>query len=153
MVSSARTPSQSRLTGPASSRPLGAPTQSWAVDESGSIVAFLALVLAGFALAAGLITVTAGHAVRVARAQWAADAAALAAASDLDAGGIRSGRRLAEANGAELVGFTTVPSSTAFPQPVDKSGDGWAGPLSAIVVVEVELDGVRARAAAARFHP
>lgn len=113
-------------------------------SDRGSMVPLLALVLLVLAMVVGSIGLSTRHYVRLARAQWAADAAALASAAvGLSGSDIDSARVLAEANGAELVSVSVV----------DSIGDSDIGatPLSSVVVVEVELGGVRARSAARRF--
>ncbi|MGH1489149.1 MAG: hypothetical protein ACRBK7_07100 [Acidimicrobiales bacterium] len=116
----------------------------WLRSDRGSIVPLLAVVLLVLAMVTGTIGLATQHYVRLARAQWAADAAALASAAvGLSGSDIDSARALAEANGAELVSVSVV----------DPTGGSGAGPtpLSSVVVVEVELGGLRARSAARRF--
>ncbi len=121
-------------------------------DERGSALPLLAIVLGTVALALSLILVQAQYRVRVARAQWAADGSALAAASDVVAGPEAGGPvarqaavSVAEANGARLVSIEVTNQASSH-----RGIDG-VTPISPTVVVEVELDGVVARAAAARF--
>ena len=123
-------------------------------DERGSATPLLAIVLGGVVLALSVIVVRAEYRVRVAQAQWAADAAALAAAAEvvsaLDGGGPearRAATRLAEANGARLVSTELIDR----PGPRSHPGIDESTPISPTIAVEVELGGVRARAAAARF--
>ncbi len=124
------------------------------------------MVLAGFGLAVGLIAVTARHEVRSAKAQWAADAAALAAASvgvgveggaNTAGGGHRVAAAVAEANGADLLAVSVVDGDGA---PVGRSAESRFernSPISGgsgqwpVVVVRVDYRGVPAAAAAQRF--
>lgn len=123
-------------------------------DEGGGVPAMGAVLLGSVSLALALVLVSAEVRVRMARAQWAADAAALAAAADLvagrDGGGSaarRSAVELSEANGARLV------SIELLDREIDDLATGTNRPLalSPTVVVTVELDGVTARAGAGRF--
>jgi len=121
-------------------------------DERGSALPLLAIVLGTVALALSLIVVQAQYRVRVARAQWAADGSALAAASDVVAGADGGGpvarqaaSAVAAANGARLVSIE-VSNSASSHRGIDD-----VTPISPTVVVAIELDGVVARAAAARF--
>ena len=99
------------------------------------------------AVAAAMVTVTvAVHAGRVAEAQWAADAAALAVAAE---GQERAGEELAAANGAVLVSVSVVPDGVALSELGIAAHGSTISP--SVVVVEVERAGIRARAAAARF--
>lgn len=110
-------------------------------NDRGSLVPLLAIVLAACALVLALLMLSTGFAVRSARAQWAADATALAiAAVGPDEAGIEAGRRLAEANGAELLGVSTVPVPGADPAPS----------LWPVVVVKVQVGRLQAEAAARR---
>ncbi len=121
-------------------------------DERGSALPLLAIMLATVALALGLVLVQAQHRVRVARAQWAADGSALAAASDVVAGPDAGGSlaraaavSVAEANGARVVSIQVTNQASSH------HGIDGVTPISPTVVVEIELDGVVASAAAARF--
>ena len=129
-------------------------TQTRWNDERGSALPLLAIVLGGMALALSVLLVQAQHRVRLAQAQWAADGSALAAAAEVVAGpsdgGSEAGRAasaVARANGASVVSIVVIgqPSGTSHPGINDST------PISPTVSVEVELHGVRARAAAARF--
>lgn len=120
-------------------------------DERGSALPLLAIVLGTVALALSLIVVQTGYRVRVARAQWAADGSALAAAADVvgsDGGGPQARQAaaaVAEANGARLVSIEVLDRDSS------QHGIDEPTPISPTVLVEVELAGIRARAAAARF--
>ncbi len=121
-------------------------------DERGSALPLVAIVLGTVALALSLIVVQAQYRVRVARAQWAADAAALAAANDVVAGADGGGpvaraaaRSVAGANGARLVSIGMSNSASSH------RGIEGVTMISPTVVVEIELEGVVAQAAAARF--
>lgn len=119
--------------------------------DRGSVTPLVALLMLGLVLSVTMIGVSTEHYVRSARAQWAADAAALAAAANgLDGSDGSAARVLAEANGAVLVSVLVVDEPLGSSEPVTGVGDGMQ-PLSPVVVVEVEFDGVRARSAARRF--
>lgn len=113
---------------------------AWWNDDQGSILPLASLFMVGLMLIVAVIGVSTEHYARSAKAQWAADAAALAAAgSGLTGTDEQAARVLAEANGATLLSVEV--------------GDGSHQPtiLSPIVVVTIELDGLRAQAAAQRF--
>ena len=110
-------------------------------SETGAVVPLMAIVLVVTMMLGLLVGVTAQYGHRQAAAQWAADAAAMAAAVEgVDATGPSSGRGLARANGGTLISAVLMPPQ---PGPDDRF-------VSMIVVVEVEFDGVRATAAAVR---
>ena len=124
------------------------------MDERGSALPLVAIVLGGVALALSLILVQAQHRVRVAQAQWAADGAARAAAAEvvpgLDGGGAPArdaALRVARPNGARLIEIGVIDQGSGTSQ----TGNGPYLAVSPKVVVEVEVGGLRARAAAARF--
>jgi Flp pilus assembly protein TadG len=113
-------------------------------------------MLAGVVLALTLVMVATMYRVRVARAQWAADAAARAAAAEVTAGhddggpaARRAAGRVAAANGATLVTIGLGDGTAAGYAGDAGSGAPW--PVSPVVLIEVELDGVRASSGAARF--
>ena len=129
--------------------------RGWNQDRGGA-PALVAVMLGGIALGLVLVVVSAEVRVRTARAQWAADGAARAAAAEVvpasgpspvpsSAG--RAAAEVAEANGARLVSIEVI--DRVRPPPVV----GTTAPLavSPTVVVTVELAGIEARAAAARF--
>jgi uncharacterized membrane protein len=117
-------------------------------NDRGSVVPVVALLLVGLVLSVAVIQATTERYTRLARAQWAADAAALAAAASGPSGTDEvAARAVAEANGASLLGLGVGPAGSEGPVSI---GDG-STPLSPVVVVEVEFEGVRARAAARRF--
>ncbi len=128
-------------------------------DERGGVPALAALVLGGLVLALVLVVVSTEVRVRMARAQWAADGSARAAAVDLVPGrpgggstARRSAAEVAGANGARLVSIEVVDPPAVGPE----AGTTRSLVISPTVVVTVELDGIEARAAAARFaveHP
>lgn len=127
-------------------------------SDRGSVVPLLAIVLVGFALSVVVIVATSRHAARVARAQWAADAAALAvAAAGPESGGITAGREVAEANGARMIGVSTAWPSPAEQRMVRYSRTGTNGVsllstgMGPVVVVLVDYGGVEAESAAQRF--
>lgn len=111
-------------------------------SDDGSIVPLLAVVVLIVMLSGLLVGLTAERHRRHAGAQWAADAAALAAAAGgVDQTGPASARGIAEANGARLVSMSTYrPPALLGPDVV-----------STVVVIRVEFGGVTASAAAARF--
>lgn len=133
--------------------------------ERGSAAPLMALALGVVVLGLTLVVVGAEARVRVARALWAADSAARAAAavvvpdgSDGGARARRSARALAEANGARLVsieirsadgrsGEANGPDLTMG----TADGVGTVQPISPTVVVEVSIGRIRATAGAARF--
>ncbi len=131
--------------------------------ERGSIVPLAALLIVGLVLVVAMVGVWTEYFVRSARAQWAADAAALAAAGNgLTGSDVEAARLLAEANGAVLVVVSLADESgdevddLAAPDWAEQGGDNApdrVGPaaLSPVVVVEVDFEGVRARSAARRF--
>lgn len=122
-----------------------------AAEDRGSVLPLVAMLLFAFVLAGGVVVATARHHVRSVEAQWAADAAALAAASVAsESDGIAAATRLAEANGGRLIGLSVAADPALVGVGAGSVGPG-VEPPSRVVVVEVELDGVRARAAAARF--
>lgn len=131
------------------------PARSDPGGERGSIIPLFAVVLFVMVAATMAVVAIAGHTARVARAQWAADAAALAVAAvgyeggPQDGPGVQAGRLLAEANGAVLVRVSVSGSGSISVDP--NSSHHGSTPLSATVVVEVEREGVVASAAAARF--
>jgi Flp pilus assembly protein TadG len=114
--------------------------------ERGSIIPLFTIVLLVAVAAMALIVALAAQAGRVSKAQWAADAAALAVAAE---GRSDAGTALAEAHGAVLVTVSVVPDGV----PLSELGVAAHGATisPSVVVVEVERDGIRARAAAARF--
>lgn len=119
-------------------------------EERGSILPLLAIVFGAVGLSLALTVVIAGHGVRSAGAQWAADAAALAEAAEPG-----SGSAVARANGARVVSVERV-DGPAGSHPAGPPGGGagrWTGPIpmSPVVVIEVERAGLRARAAAAAY--
>lgn len=117
------------------------------VDDRGSVIPLVAVLMVAAALVVAVIVVTTEQAVRAARAQWAADAAALAAAS-AGAGAADAeqvARDLAEANGATLVSLLVAPD----PGMASQVGERRAA--SPVVVVRVDYGGISARAAARRF--
>jgi hypothetical protein len=109
-------------------------------------MSILLLVVAMMVLVIG---VTGHHGVRAARAQWAADAAALAAAgvgpTSLEAESVA--REVAEANGATLLTLVIAPESGSD----SGVGVGQRQAASPVVVIEVDYGGVIAQAAARRF--
>lgn len=125
-------------------------------DERGSVQPLLAIVVGTVALALTLVVVGATVRVRTARAQWAADAAARAAAAEVSAGTDDGGaaareaaERLAEANGGRLVGVDLLDGPAIdYDRP---PGRHEPLPVSPVIVVEVDVAGARARAGAARF--
>ena len=127
-------------------QPLGS-----AAGDRGSVVPLLALSMVGVALAVVVIGATTRHAVRTARAQWAADAAALAAASvgPTTTQGAAAARAVAEANGATLSSLSVAPGPS---DPLIGGGPSGPGtPVSPVVVVRVDYGGVVVDAAAQRF--
>ncbi len=146
---------------------IGDPDQSHGLDEvrprfdvgadRGSVLPLLAMVLAGFGLAIMLIGVTARHEVRSAKAQWAADAAALAAAAvGVSDGGHGVAVTVAEANGATLVSVSVFDATTSQQDRSNESRSERNLFASAgarrwpVVVVLVDYRGLRASAAAQR---
>lgn len=126
--------------------------------DRGSVLPLLAIVLVAFALSVTVIVATSRHSVRLARAQWAADAAALAVASvGPDDGGVVVGRVVAEANGARIISMSTGWSAPFEPLRTQISRSGTNGePLRAtgmgpVVVVRVDYAGIEAESAAQRF--
>lgn len=126
------------------------------VGERGSAQPLVAIVLGGVVLALVLLLAGTAHRVRVARVQWAADAAARAAAAEVVAGSTgggeaahRSADRLARANGARLVELSLVEIPGL--DPISSGDADGAVPASPSVVVTVVADGVEARSAAGRF--
>jgi len=143
-------------------------------EERGSVLPVLAVGLGAVGLSLALLALLAAQGVRVARAQWVADAAALAAASTMvdgdrpvppggsvgaggeaaDPGGLvrRAGAAVAAANGGRLVSLELLMAPRdAAPGGLASGGpDVETGliPASPMVVVEVERGGIRARAAA-----
>lgn len=119
-------------------------------DDRGSLLPLLAVVLGTIALALAVLTVGAGQRTQLARAQWAADGAARAAAAEVVAGDSDRARRVAaavaEANGARLVALSVRPAGRPSGSPGDR-----ALPVSPTVVVEVEIGSSHAVAAAGRF--
>lgn len=115
-------------------------------DERGSIIPLFAVVLLVAVAAMALIVALAAQAARVSKAQWAADAAALAVAAE---GQPDAGVALATAHGAVLVKVSVVPAGV----PLSELGIAAHGATisPSVVVVEVEREGIRARAAAGRF--
>ena len=110
----------------------------------------VAIVFGAVGLALAMTVVISGHGIRSARAQLAADAAALA-----EAAAPGTGPEVARANGARLVSVQRTVSAAA-PIGGGPPGGGaptWTGPVlvGPLVVIEVERSGVRARAAAAAF--
>lgn len=127
-----------------------------ASGDRGSVQPLLAIVVGGVALALALVVVSAVYRVRVARAQWAADAAARAAAAEVVAGAADGGpvaraaaERVAAANGGRLVSADVVGGAGSDYDLGPERRD--LLPVSPVVVIEVERSGVRARAGAARF--
>ncbi len=138
----------------------------WFGGERGSLLPLLALVAVGVVIATGLITVTADRHIRTARAQWAADAAALAAATvGVDSGGAGTGsgpnpgpdavaaaKALAEANGARLISIGVVAGPSASSGSGQQTGNAvGATIMRSIVVIRVEYGGVQAESAAQRL--
>lgn len=128
------------------------------MGERGSALPLLAIVLGGVALALSLVMVQGQHQARVAQAQWAADAAARAAAAevvpDAAGGGLEAQRAatvVAEANGARLVSIEVVERPERPGQTSSQAGIRESAPISPTVAVQVDLGGIRAWAAAARF--
>lgn len=130
--------------------------------ERGSVVPLVAVMLFVAMLAMVSIGAVARQSVQIARAQWAADAAALAVtAAGVDGAGVTeagavAGELTAEANGATLLSVSTVSSHSALRQHRlighgSSPDTGHTTSMSFVVVVEVERDGIKASAAAARF--
>ena len=125
--------------------------------DRGSVLPLLAMVLAGFGLAIVLIGVTARHEVRSAKAQWAADAAALAAAAvGVADGGDAAAVTVAEANGARVVSVSVFDATAVKKDRSSESrsernlfASAGAGRWP-VVVVRVDYGGLRASAAAQR---
>jgi hypothetical protein len=125
-------------------------------DERGSVQPLLAIVMGAIALALTLVVLSATVRIRVARAQWAADAAARAAAVEAVAGtddggaaAMEAAERLAEANGGRLVGVNLLDGPAMdYDRP---PGRHEPLPVSPVIVVEIDVAGARARAGAARF--
>lgn len=129
-------------------------------DERGSALPLVAIALVGVVLATTLIVAQTSYRVRLAQAQWAADASAKAAAAHVVAGSDGGGAPartaasdLAEANGGRLVSVRIIDPDPGLPLRGGSSQPGIddSTPISPTAIVEVEVDGVRARAAAARF--
>ncbi|MEM9656229.1 MAG: hypothetical protein AAGA65_29355 [Actinomycetota bacterium] len=111
-------------------------------DDAGSIVPLVAVLAVVFVLVGALVGATARRQHQVSVAQWAADAAALAAAAEgTGPAGRVAAARLAAVNGANLVSLTAVPPPPGLGDRV----------VSLVFVVEVEHEGAVALAAAARF--
>lgn len=131
------------------------------MQERGSALPLLAIVLGGLVLALSLVLVQGQYQARLARAQWAADGAARAAAAEVvsgvGVGGVsgsaarRAATVVAEANGARLVSIEVVDRPAGPDLTSSQIGIRVAAPISPTVAVEVELGGIRARAAAARY--
>lgn len=103
-------------------------------DDDGAVVLYVALTLVAVMIGLVLVLDTADDARRRTRAQSAADVAALATA----ASNIEQGRAVAEANEAVVVNY----SQSSW---IDNNGE-----IHLRHVVTVEVDGVRATAAAVR---
>jgi len=142
--------------GSSPSSPSGGAGNLW-TTEQGSIVPLLAIIVFVVMMVLLSIAATAEYSARAARAQWAADSAALAIASvGLDDTGVAAGRAVAEANGADLVAVSAADSlsgSGLGPSPSRQPPEARSSmsPMSTVVVVKVERRGFSASAAAARF--
>jgi uncharacterized membrane protein len=127
--------------------------------ERGAAPVFLALVLGVAVLALALVVVPTRVQIGRAQAQRAADAAALAAAGALTAPdrrpeAERAAAEFAEANGATVLTVRIAAAPSSAPGDADgheTSTRSGLLPLSGTVIVDVEREGYRASAAAARF--
>jgi uncharacterized membrane protein len=127
--------------------------------ERGAAPVFLALVLGVAVLALALVVVPTTVQVGRAQAQRAADAAALAAAGELAGPGQRpaaerAAAEFAAANGATVVSVRFAPATSSAPGGPNSHETSTRSdllPLSGTVIVDVEREGHRASAAAARF--